>query len=197
KLRSGGGRSSALCRGRLPHLHSRRACERGRDASHRRRLRARSRSLPRGMTMLLQQGVTAQAEARPEATALVFKGTRLTYGDLEEASNRLARALKEAGCRRGDRIGLLIPKSLEAIVAMLGALKADAIYVPMDPASPAARQARVLEVSDCRVILAAGSVARNLRDTLASAALAQPPMIGWMDEHVPLDADPAQALPLQ
>ena len=142
------------------------------------------------MTMLLQQGVTAQAEARAEATALVFKGTRLTYGDHEEASNRLARALKEAGCRRGDRIGLLIPKSLEAIVAMLGALKADAIYVPMDPASPAARQARVLEVSDCRCILAAGPVGQNLRDTLAAATLSQRPMIGWLAEDPPPEVHP-------
>jgi len=146
------------------------------------------------MIMLLQQGVTAQAEARPEATALVFKGTRLTYGELEEASNRLARALKEAGCRRGDRIGLLIPKSLEAIVAMLGALKADAIYVPMDPASPAARQARVLEVSDCRCILAAGPVGQNLRDTLAAATLTQRPMIGWLDENPSSDVDPVFTL---
>jgi len=94
------------------------------------------------MTKLLQEGVTAQADARPEATALVFKGTRLTYAALEEASNQLARALKEAGCQRGDRVGLLMPKMPAAIVAMLGTLKADAIYVPMDPASPAARQAR-------------------------------------------------------
>ena len=146
------------------------------------------------MTMLLQQGVTAQAEARPEATALVFKGTRLTYGALEEASNRLARALKEAGCRRGDRVGLLMPKSLEAIVAMLGALKADAIYVPMDPASPAARQARVLEVSDCRCILAAGPVGQNLRDTLVAATLTQRPMIGWLDEDPPPDVHPVFSL---
>ena len=110
------------------------------------------------MTMLLQQGVTAQAQARPETTALAFKNTHLEYGELEEASNRLAHLLKEAGCRRGDRVGLLMPKMPTAIVAILGALKADAIYVPLDPASPAARQARVLEVSDCRCILAAGPV---------------------------------------
>ena len=142
------------------------------------------------MTTLLQHGVTAQAQARPDAIALVFKGTRLTYGALEEASNRLAHLLKEAGCRRGDRVGLLMPKSPEAIVAMLGALKADAIYVPMDPASPAARQARVLEVSDCRYILAAGPVDQSLRDALAAATLTEPPMIGWLDETVPPDADP-------
>src|SRR5713101_3481797 len=143
------------------------------------------------MTMLLQQGATAQAQARPEASALVFKGTRLTYAELEEASNRLAHALADAGCRRGDRVGLLMPKMPAAIVAMLGALKADASYVPMDPASPAARQARVLEVSDCRCILAAGPVGQNLRDTLAAATLTQRPMIGWLDEDPPSDADPA------
>ena len=142
------------------------------------------------MTMLLQEGVTAQAVARPEATALVFKGTRLTYGELEEASNRLAHALKGAGCRRGDRVGLLMPKMPAAIVAMLGALKADLIYVPMDPASPAARQARLLEVSDCRCILGAGPVGKNLRDALTAARLTRRPSIGWLDEDPPSDADP-------
>ena len=148
------------------------------------------------MTALLQHGVTAQAEARPDAIALVFKDTRLTYGALEEASNRLAHLLKDAGCRRGDRVGLLMPKMPTAIVAMLGALKADAIYVPMDPASPAARQARVLEVSDCRCILAAGPVGPVLRDTLATAALQQRPVIGWLDDATAPEADAAPAFSL-
>jgi amino acid adenylation domain-containing protein len=148
------------------------------------------------MTPLLQQGVTAQAQAHPEAIALVFKGTRLTYGALEEEANKLAHLLKDAGCRRGDRVGLLMPKMPTAIVAMLGALKADAIYVPMDPASPAARQARVLEVSDCRFILAAGPVGQGLRDTLATATLKQQPVIGWLDQDAPSEADPAPAFTL-
>jgi amino acid adenylation domain-containing protein len=61
----------------------------------------------------------------------------------------------------------------------------------MDPASPAARQARVLEVSDCRCILAAGPVGQNLRDTLAAATLTQRPMIGWLDGAAPSKDDPA------
>src|SRR5207245_8210084 len=115
-------------------------------------------------------------------------------GRHEAAGYRVACPLKEAGCRRRDRVGLLMPKSLEAIVAMLGALKADAIYVPMDPASPAARQARVLEVSDCRCILAAGPVGQNLRDTLVAATLTQRPMIGWLDEDPPPDVHPVFSL---
>jgi amino acid adenylation domain-containing protein len=145
------------------------------------------------MTTLLQRGVTAQAEWRPEATALVFKSERLSYGALEEASNRLAHLLKDAGCRRGDRIGLLMPKMPAAIVAMLGALKADAIYVPMDPASPAARQARVLEVSDCRCILAAGHVSRGLGEALAAAALRERPLIGWLDADLAPEIEAAPA----
>lgn len=149
------------------------------------------------MTTLLQHGVTAQAQARPEATALVFNGTHLTYGALEVASNRLAHLLLDAGCRRGDRVGLLMPKMPTAIVAMLGALKADAIYVPMDPASPAARQARVLEISDCRCILAAGRVGHVLRDAVAAATLRQRPIIGWLNEDAPSEADLAPAFALR
>src|SRR5258708_38735933 len=86
-----------------------------------------------------------------------------------------------------------MPKMPAAIVAMLGALKADAIYVPMDPASPAARQARLLEISVCRFILAAGPVGQGLRDTLATATLKQRPVIGWLDQGAPSEADPAPA----
>ena len=49
---------------------------------------------------------------------------RLTYAELEERSNQLARLLKESGCKRGDRVCLFVPKNPAAIVAMLGTLKA-------------------------------------------------------------------------
>ena len=149
------------------------------------------------MTMLLHQGVTAAAQARPEATALAFKGALLTYGELEEASNQLAHLLVDAGCRRGDRVGLLMPKTPMAVVAMLGALKADAIYVPMDPASPAARQARMLEISDCSCVLAAGSVGPMLREALATATLSQRPAIGWLDYGSVPETDPVPAFTLR
>src|SRR5947208_14742387 len=91
------------------------------------------------MTSLLHHWVTVQAGRRPDAGALVFKGERLTYEGLDLASNRVAHLLKDAGCARGDRVCLLTPKSPPAIVALLRVLKADALYVPLDPASPAPR----------------------------------------------------------
>ena len=143
------------------------------------------------MTMLLQQGLAAQARTRPDAVALAFKNVRVTYGALEEASNRLARVLADSGCRRGDRVALLMPKMPAAIIAMFGVLKADAIYVPLDPAGPGVRLARMLEVSDCRCVLAAGPVGRTLREALAAAKLEQRPLIGWLDEELPSESDPA------
>src|SRR5256884_9622351 len=84
------------------------------------------------MTALLQQWVTEQAERRPDATAVVMDGARMTYEELEASSNRLARTLKAAGCQQGDRVALLLAKSPLAIVSMVGTLKADCTYVPLD-----------------------------------------------------------------
>ncbi|MGH8687810.1 MAG: amino acid adenylation domain-containing protein [Burkholderiales bacterium] len=148
---------------------------------------------------LLQDAVRTHARGRPDAVALVGPGgERLTYRALEQASNCLARLLADVGCRRGDRVALLMPKLPAAIVAMLGVLKADAIYVPLDPAGPAARLARMLEVSDCRAVLAAGPVWNMLRETLAAAKLAKPPAIGWLDEGVRIgdETGPAPAFGL-
>ena len=62
----------------------------------------------------MQRWVSAQAERRPEATAIVMDGVRLSYAELDTASNRLARTLRTAGCDRGDRVCLLLPKSSSA-----------------------------------------------------------------------------------
>src|SRR5262249_48697735 len=80
------------------------------------------------MRSLLQHWVTEHAERRPDAVAIVMNGERVTYGQLEESSNRLARLLKAAGCGKGDRVCFLIPKSPAAYVSMLGILKADCVH---------------------------------------------------------------------
>ncbi|WP_156789358.1 AMP-binding protein, partial [Mycobacterium intermedium] len=68
----------------------------------------------------------------------------LSYRELDEASNRLAHLLVEAGAGRGRFVALLLPRSADAVVAMLGVLKAGAAYVPIDPAVPVARVGFVL-----------------------------------------------------
>ena len=129
----------------------------------------------------LQDWLTLQAERRPEACAVVFGRQRATYGEIEAASNRLARALRAAGCRTGDRVALLLPKSIQALIGMFAALKADCIYVPLDTASPAARLRRMLVASDSRCLLANGSTAALLNEMARHARGSAMPRVGWMD----------------
>ena len=142
------------------------------------------------MNRLLQDAITARAEARPEATALVWDHKKLRYGELENLSNRLAQLLVDTRCDVGDRVAILIPKGFEAVIAILGTLKAGAAYVPLDPAEPPARLARTLAKADCRWILAADVDGSILRNALAPEELRPKPLIGWLGEHSPLGAPP-------
>lgn len=135
------------------------------------------------MKALLQHWVTNQAARRPDATAVVMKQGQLTYGKLEESTNQLARMLKEAGCQKGDRVCLLVPKSPAAIVGILGILKADCIYVPLDTSSPAPRLAQMVASCQPRSILAAGPVAQLLDEICVQNEFPTSPVIGWMDHE--------------
>ncbi len=135
------------------------------------------------MSVLLQQLVTKQAEQRPDQTAIVHKQERLTYGELEEASNRLARLLKEAGCRKGDRVCFLIPKTPPAIITILGILKADCAYVPLDTSSPAPRLQMIVDACAPRFIIAGGPVTSLLDELLADESRRNGMGIGWMGER--------------
>src|SRR5215475_13148869 len=94
------------------------------------------------MRSLLQHWVTEHAERRPEAVAIVMNEERINYGQLEESSNRLARLLKEAGCKKGDRVCFLIPKSAPTNISILGILKTGCVHVPLNTCSPSPSLAR-------------------------------------------------------
>lgn len=132
------------------------------------------------MRALPQRWVTDHAERCPDAIALVMDQERMTYGRLEETTNQLARMLKAAGSLKGDRICLLMPKSPAAIVGLLGILKADCIYVPLDPSSPAPRLAHMIASCEPRLILAAGPVAPLLDELMMEPRVRSTISIGWL-----------------
>ena len=134
------------------------------------------------MKTLLQHWISAQAVRRPEATAIVMGDRRMSYGELESLSNQLARALRSAGCQKGDRICFAIPKSPAAIVAIAGILKADCLHVPIDTSSPAQRVAKVVRASDPRFILGVDSSANLIRDVFSQDGVSEDTQIGWMEE---------------
>jgi len=120
------------------------------------------------MVQLIQQWVTLQATSRPGATAIAWKDQRVSYGELEESSNRVANHLRDRGARKGDRVAFCIPKSPEAITAMLGILKADCLYVPIDVDCPAARVGKVLEACDPFCVLISHHSAELLNEVIAA-----------------------------
>jgi non-ribosomal peptide synthetase component F len=144
------------------------------------------------MTGLLQQWVQLQAECRPDAVAIAFHEQRMTYAALEDASNRLAHRLVQEGVARGDRVCLFCPKSPAAIVALLGVLKADAIYVPLDPASPPPRLERMIAACDTPWLLAGGPASATLDALLGSPVLPHRLSVGWLGPHAPPPAVPAR-----
>ncbi len=97
------------------------------------------------MAYLLHHLLRDSAERRPDATAIRLLDARHSYGDLERQSNQVARALVEAGVKPGDRVGLHLKKSFEAIVGVFGILKTGGCYVPMDANAPGARIADIID----------------------------------------------------
>ena len=74
--------------------------------------------------------MSATVSQRPDHTALIFKGTRMSYARLEEQTNTFGAALVALGVAKGDRVALLLPNSPQSIIAQLGAWKAGAIVSP-------------------------------------------------------------------
>ncbi len=94
-----------------------------------------------------------QAEQAPEAVAVEFEGKRLTYGQLNERANRLARYLRKRGVGPEVLVGLCVERSLEMVVGVLGILKAGGAYLPLDPAYPGERLRFMLEDAGAQLVL--------------------------------------------
>jgi non-ribosomal peptide synthetase-like protein len=102
-----------------------------------------------------------QAEMRPRAVAVHFGNETTTYGYLERCANRVARYLRRRGVKRGSAVALLLPRSTDALVALLGILKAGAAYVPIDPEYPADRVAFIMDDCGADALVTTADLARR------------------------------------
>ena len=108
--------------------------------------------------------VAAQAVAAPVRSALAEGSLSLSYAALEGHANRLARHLASHGAGREDLVALLLPRSIDLVVAALAALKVGAGYAPLDPALPAERIATTLDDARPSVVVTRGGLASRLAD---------------------------------
>ena len=107
-----------------------------------------------------------QAARTPDATALVAGQERLSYRELNERAELLARYLRGLGVGPESLVGVLLGRSARMVVALLGVLKAGGAYVPLDPTYPRERLRFMLEDSGARVLLTED----DLQDSLPEQA---------------------------
>ncbi|MGH3907542.1 MAG: non-ribosomal peptide synthase/polyketide synthase, partial [Pseudonocardiaceae bacterium] len=101
----------------------------------------------------------AQVARTPDSVAVAFEGADLSYGELNERANRLARLLIQRGAGPERFVALALPRSAELIVALLAVLKSGAAYLPVDPSYPAERIAFMLEDAQPTLLLTTNQVA--------------------------------------
>ena len=102
--------------------------------------------------------ICAQMRATPDAPAVVFGGTTLSYAELDRRSAALAAALHAQGAGPGKVVATALPRSEHLAVALLATLRAGAAYVPLDPENPPARLAALLERTGAVALLADGDL---------------------------------------
>jgi len=101
----------------------------------------------------LDELFAAQAALMPAAPAVVSEAGTLSYLDLDRQANRLARHLRSLGLSPEERVAVALPRSPEAVVALLAVWKAGGTWVPVDPSWPAERIGLILEDSGARLLL--------------------------------------------
>lgn len=138
----------------------------------------------------VHEQVLARAAADPHAVALVDGDTTVTYRQLARRAGRLAHALRGLGVAPRDRVGVCLDRGADLVVVLLAVMTAGAVYVPMDPTSPAERLAYTAEDAGLSVVLvgtgtagaapfAAGVAVEQARlEELAEGAPEEPPVTG-------------------
>ncbi|GAA1384669.1 hypothetical protein GCM10009613_15840 [Pseudonocardia kongjuensis] len=133
----------------------------------------------------------ATAAARPDHPALVAGTDRLTWAELDDRAGRLAATLVAEGVRPGDRVAVGVPRSADMVVAVLGALRAGATYVPLDVDAPAHRLAMIVGDAAPRCLLATAATPDTVTGLGAPVVAVDrsapvPPL------RTPVDVPPAQ-----
>ena len=97
------------------------------------------------------------ARKNPQHVAIEWMDGRLSYAELDARAERVAHGLRAAGVTDGAAVALLLDRSADAIVALLGILKAGAAYLPLDPSHPAERLAFAINDAQAKLVIAGGA----------------------------------------
>ncbi|NEP09216.1 MAG: amino acid adenylation domain-containing protein [Symploca sp. SIO2C1] len=112
----------------------------------------------------MHQLVDFQVERTPDSVAVSFENSSLTYRELNNRANQMARYLQTLGVGPDALVGISLKRSLDMVIGLLGILKAGGAYVPLDPSYPQDRLAFMIEDCQCRVLLSDSEQVAKLPD---------------------------------
>ncbi len=124
--------------------------------------------------MLVNEFLQRSAERFPDKVALVCDGHRWTYAEIEARANRVANGLLDLGLRRGDRVAVWLPNSVETVVAIFGILKAGGVFTVVNPTTKPGKLAYILNNCEAWGLFAPARRAEQVRfllDTVPSLHL--------------------------
>jgi len=113
---------------------------------------------------MIHQIFEEQVKNSPDNIALVFDSNTMTYHELNEKSNRLARTLRKKGVKPDDLVGMFVERSFDMIIGILGIMKSGGAYVPIDPEYPDERIEFMLDDSGAKVLLTQSWLAYRVRN---------------------------------
>lgn len=111
---------------------------------------------------MIHQLFEQQVEQGPDRVAVLFEESRLTYRELNDRANDLARRLRTNGVGPNVLVALLLERSLDMVVGLLGILKAGGAYIPLDPSHPGSRIVSVLDDAQPLLLLSDDRLASRL-----------------------------------
>ncbi len=106
--------------------------------------------------------IEEQTTHTPDAVAVSFAGQEITYHELNRRANQLAHFLRRSGVGPEVLVGLLVERSIEMMIGLLGILKAGGAYVPLDPAYPDKRLSFMVEDAELSIVLTQGRFVQSL-----------------------------------
>ncbi len=148
----------------------------------------RATDVPFDVTTRVEASITRQAQATPDAVAVIARGESLTYAQLEQRANRFGQLLAQRGIGPGALVGVCLSRGPELVPALLGILKTGAAYVPLDPNFPKDRLSYMAEDAELRLVITESAHA-------ALAGLPREQQLRVDDDRALIDAAPATPLP--
>ncbi|MBW7850265.1 MAG: acyl--CoA ligase [Rhodospirillales bacterium] len=119
--------------------------------------------------MLVHDYLRGAAQVLPHKVALIAGRERLTFGDLDAASDRLAMALQRSGIGRGDRVAVMLENGPDMVISLWGVLKAGAVFVPLHHATKEDKLAFVLADAEAAALIAPAALHQRAQSAVAQA----------------------------